>query len=131
MHNHKYHFLLLNWSCLNNPMHPLGKKPATPTNKALKRYSHTPGKDSLKPLFAEFTRSAPNTAPTSVPLPPTATHSTISIEGTIPTLDGDIISACGTKRAPAIPAKAAERQNTNILKFVFRSEEHTSELQSR
>src|SRR3972149_2976218 len=107
MHNHKYHFLLLNWSCLNNPRHPLGKKTTTPTNNAPKKYSHTPGKDSLKPLFAEFTRSAPNTAPTSVPLPPTATHSTISIEGTIPTLDGDIISAWVTKRSPLRPANAA------------------------
>ncbi|MCY1243397.1 hypothetical protein D3C81_1910170 [compost metagenome] len=55
------------------------------------------------------------TGPISVPRPPTATHTAISIE-----LPGDIspglmMPTCGTYSAPAMPHSTAEKVQTNSL----------------
>ncbi len=48
--------------------------------------------------------------------PPTAQKITISIDGTMPTKDGDMKPTCRVNIAPPIAANAAAKQNTKILK---------------
>ncbi|MNG26441.1 hypothetical protein D3C84_1114380 [compost metagenome] len=52
--------------------------------------------------------TAPIAAPTIVPRPPIATHNTISIDGTIPIMEGDIMPTWSTNSMPARPASAPE-----------------------
>ena len=47
--------------------------------------------------------------------PPTAQKITISIDGTMPTKDGDMKPTCSVNIAPPIAAIAAARQKTKIL----------------
>ena len=49
--------------------------------------------------------------------PPTAAKITISIEGTMPTKDGDMKPTCSVNIAPPMAEKAAATQNTKILKL--------------
>ena len=49
--------------------------------------------------------------------PPTAQKITISIEGTMPTKDGDMKPTCRVNIAPPIAANAAAKQNTNDLEI--------------
>src|SRR5450830_1778014 len=49
--------------------------------------------------------------------PPTAAKITISIDGTMPTNDGDIKPTCKANMAPPIAENAAATQNTKILKL--------------
>jgi hypothetical protein len=44
-----------------------------------------------------------------------ATQMTISIEGTTPMLEGEIMPTWGTKSTPASPALAAEVTKTSVL----------------
>jgi hypothetical protein len=57
------------------------------------------------------------TAPTIDCRPPTAQKITISIEGTMPTNDGDMKPTCSANMAPLIAAMAEARQKTKILKL--------------
>ena len=66
-------------------------------------------------VLAQFTRSVPATAPTMELRPPTAQKMTISIDGTMPTKDGDIKPTCSVNIAPPTPAMADATQNTKIL----------------
>ena len=47
--------------------------------------------------------------------PPTAAKITISIEGTMPTNDGDMNPTCSANIAPPTADSAAARQNTKTL----------------
>ena len=62
--------------------------------------SHSSGKDSEKSVLPQLTSSVPTTAPTSECRPPTAQKITISIEGTMPTKDGDMKPTCSANIAP-------------------------------
>ena len=65
--------------------------------------------------MAQFTKSVPATAPTIDWRPPTAQKITISIDGTMPTKDGDMKPICSVNIAPPTAAIAEARQNTKIL----------------
>ena len=79
--------------------------------------SQSSGKDSENRVLPQLTSSVPATAPTSEWRPPTAQKITISIEGTMPTNDGDMNPTCSVNIAPPIAAMADARQNTKILKL--------------
>jgi hypothetical protein len=96
------------------PASPRGMNTTTATNSSPISSVHSSGYDSLSTLFAPFIRMAPSTAPTSVPRPPIATHSTISMDGTMPIIDGEMMPTCSTNNMPASPASPAETQNAVI-----------------
>ena len=79
--------------------------------------SQSSGNDSENSVLPQLTSSVPTTAPTSEWRPPTAQKITISIEGTMPTNDGDMNPTCSVNIAPPIAAIADARQNTKILKL--------------
>jgi hypothetical protein len=96
-------------------MTPLGMNSVTRMNSNPRKNSQYSGKVWVKKLFAPFTTPAPNSGPISVPRPPTATQTAISIE-----LAGDIslglmMPTCGTYSAPAMPHSTAESVHTNSL----------------
>ncbi|MNT68878.1 hypothetical protein D3C72_2071410 [compost metagenome] len=62
-----------------------------------------------------LTSKVPQTAPTRLMRPPTAAKITISIDGTMPTNDGDMKPTCSVNMAPPMAESAAARQNTNTL----------------
>src|SRR3954463_5005284 len=100
---------------LTAPTIPLGKNNVTRMNSRPKKNNQYSGKACVKKLFAPLTTPAPSNGPISVPRPPTATHTAISIE-----LAGDIslglmMPTCGTYSAPAMPHKMAESVHTNNL----------------
>ncbi|MCY1558190.1 hypothetical protein D9M68_951020 [compost metagenome] len=49
--------------------------------------------------------------------PPTAAKITISMDGTMPTNEGDMKPTCKANMAPPMAEKAAAMQNTKILKL--------------
>ena len=79
--------------------------------------SHNSGNDSENTVLPQLTRSVPTTAPTTDCRPPTAQKITISIEGTMPTNEGDMNPTCSVNIAPPTAAMAGARQNTKILKL--------------
>ena len=58
-------------------------------------------------VCAQATAIAPSAGPNNVARPPIATPMTKAIEGTTPTLAGEMIPTIGTNNAPAMPAIAA------------------------
>src|SRR5688572_29123985 len=83
-------------SCAMTPTTPLGRKSVTAMNSSPRKNSQYSGKATVNQLLAPLTMPAPRMAPTSVPCPPTATHTAISIE-----IAGDIslglmMPTCGT-----------------------------------
>ena len=71
------------------------------------------GPAAVNPLISKV----PYTAPTRLMRPPTAAKITISIDGTMPTKDGDIKPTCSEKSAPPMPARPAARQNVKMRKL--------------
>jgi hypothetical protein len=65
----------------------------------------------------KFTSSVPYTAPKSDMRPPTAAKITISMEGTMPTKDGDMKPTCSVNMAPPMAENMAAAQNTKTLKL--------------
>ena len=84
-------------------------------NSAPMKYCHLSGKESLKLLLPQLTRSAPKIGPSSVARPPTATQITISMDGTTSIEAGEMMPTCGTNSAPANPAIAADRAKVSVL----------------
>ena len=79
--------------------------------------SHSSGNVSENTVLPQLTSSVPTTAPTIDCRPPTAQKITISIDGTMPTNDGDMKPTCRVNIAPPTAAIAEARQNTKILKL--------------
>ena len=104
------------WSA-TRPASPRGKASTTAINSPPIANSQSSGNDSEKTVLPQLTTSVPTTAPTIECRPPTAQKITISIEGTMPTKDGDMKPTCRVNIAPPIAAKTEARQNTNILKL--------------
>src|SRR4029077_11489516 len=63
-----------------SPTTPLGRNSVTRMNSSPRKNSQYSGKDWVKKLLAPLINPAPNTGPSSVPRPPTATQIAISIE---------------------------------------------------
>ena len=97
------------------PASPRGKNTTTAMNRPPIANSHSCGNCSENMVLAQFTSSVPATAPTTELRPPTAQKITISIEGTMPTKDGDMNPTCRVNIAPPTAAIAEARQNTKIL----------------
>jgi hypothetical protein len=94
---------------------PRGKATTTAMNNPPIANSQSSGNASENSVFAQFTSSVPATAPTIDWRPPTAQKITISIDGTMPTKDGDMNPTCKVNIAPPIAAMADARQKMNIL----------------
>src|SRR5690606_26075587 len=99
------------------PARPLGKASTTAMNRPPMASSHSSGKLSEKVVLAQFTSRVPYTAPSRDRRPPTAQKITISMDGTMPTKDGDMKPTCKVHMAPPMAENAAPRQNTKILKL--------------
>src|SRR5580658_5517791 len=97
------------------PARPPGKASTTAMNRPPMANSHSSGKSSENVVFAQLTSSVPNTAPTIELRPPTAQKITISIDGTMPTKEGDMKPTCSANIAPPTPASAQAEQKTKIL----------------
>ena len=67
-------------------------------------------------VLAPFTRTAPTIGPISVPRPPTATHTAISMDLIGAISFGLMMPTCGTYSAPATPHSTAESTQTKSLK---------------
>ncbi len=65
---------------LNKPIIPLGRKIVTKIKIAPRVKSQTSGNALVSIVLDPLTKIAPKTGPINVPLPPTATHTTASIE---------------------------------------------------
>ena len=79
------------------------------------RYGHAAGQSLEIRSLARLTTTVPTSAPYRLVRPPTATHTTISIEGTTPTIAGEISPMCSVWSAPATPANPPAITNTRIL----------------
>ncbi len=79
--------------------------------------SHSSGKLSEKTVLPQLIRSAPATAPTRDCRPPTAQKITISIDGTMPTKEGDMNPTCSVNMAPPTAASVDARQKMKTLKL--------------
>ena len=73
------------------------------------------GSTPVNQVFAKLTTIAPKAAPYRVPLPPTATQTTISIEFKGENSPGLMIPTWGTYKAPASPANIAATTNAKSL----------------
>ena len=105
----------MSWS-VTRPATPRGKATTTAMNKPPMANSHSSGNTSENTVFAQFTSSVPATAPTIDWRPPTAQKITISIDGTIPTNDGDMKPTCKVNMAPPIPAIAdAQAEDEDLV----------------
>ncbi len=102
------------WSVMM-PASPRGKAITTAMNRPPMANSQSCGKSSENMVLPQLTNSVPATAPTIDWRPPTAQKITISIEGTMPTKDGDMKPTCRVNMAPPIAAIAEARQNTKVL----------------
>ena len=79
--------------------------------------NHSSGKDSEKLVFAKLTNKVPYTAPRIERRPPKAQKITISMDGTMPTKEGDMKPTCKVNMAPPIAEIIAAKQKTKILKL--------------
>ena len=77
------------WSVIT-PAMPRGKATTTAMNNPPIANSQSSGNASENRVLHQFTNSVPATAPTMEFLPPTAQKMTMSIDGTMPTKDGDM-----------------------------------------
>src|SRR4029079_6564895 len=106
------------------PARPRGNASTTAMNRPPMANNHNSGNDSENTVLPQLTRSVQTTAPTTDCRPPTAQKITISIEGTMPTNEGDMNPTCRVNIAPPTAAMADARQNTKILKLATSSPEN-------
>src|SRR5690606_26350002 len=97
----------------HSPITPCGRNSVTAMNRKPRKKGQYSGMVTVKKLFARLTMPAPSTAPTSVPRPPTATHTAISIELAGLISDGLMMPTCGTYSAPANPHSIADTVQMN------------------
>ena len=103
------------------PARPRGKASTTAMNSPPIANSHSCGKLSENSVLPQLTSSVPSTAPTSECRPPTAQKITISIDGTMPTNEGDMKPTCRVNIAPPIAAIAggeAEDEDLEVCDVV-------------
>src|SRR5262249_18545439 len=81
-------------SVANSPASPLGITVTTTTKSAPITNNHNEGNLLLMKSLPKRTSSVPNTAPARLSRPPTATQTSISIDGTTPNIAGEITPMC-------------------------------------